>query len=186
MDLAITICFTVGASWSSRLIKWFTWSKISHVCVVYHDPALGIRVALTAEGNGFVAIPWSRFLKKNSLMAEFKPIGISLEESLQWLAKEYLDTGYDYWAAGMTGIKNRFKLVWKWLGCWLKKRSNPQKVMCSESIVRMLQYAGYAAVSSLKPETTDAQKTMEVHFRNKDQFESIFVHSSLLKESYVR
>ena len=197
-DLNITICFTVGTGWSSKLIRWFTFSKISHAMVVFDDHSLGARLCLSADSNGFVLKPFEK--DKHSVRAEFKPVGPDLTESLRWLSDRYLNTKYDFWSAGMTGIKRRFKRLWKWIKNWAWSKKNLHKVMCSESVIRMEGKAGYISIADLEPELTDAQVLMDSHMENSvpinfgslskikhaegntKEFELLYLHSNLYKE----
>ena len=135
-----------------------------------------------AESWGIDFRPWDRFLKETTIMAEFKPVGPNLDSSLQWFVSVYGGAKYDYGAVGATVIKYRLKLMWKWLGRWLRsKLTSPKKLMCSEVLIRILAHGKYEAVKTLDPETTDAQKLMAAYFEARKEFKLISAHQSIQK-----
>lgn len=90
------------------------------------------------------------------------------------MVKEYLDAGYDYGTVGVAAIKLRFKLLWKMCGRWLRlKFSSPKRLMCSESVIRLLQRGGYKSVGYLDPEITDAQVLLGAVQRASNEFETV-------------
>ena len=100
---------------------------------------------MQAEAWGFEVRPWVRWRKQNILIAEFKPTAGDLD--IVTLGT-FLGSRYDYTAAFLVGL---VRLV----GRTFKGRfRDPQKLMCSEAIVRVLQWANYKAADGLDPETT--------------------------------
>jgi hypothetical protein len=171
-DVDIRICFSTADGWTSKLIRWWTKSKISHTFATYQCMHLGMRIALTAEAHGFVAVPMTRYLKSNRVLHEVRPVGKALDDSLRWLVANFLDAGYDYGTVGVAGIKLRLKLLWRICGVWLRKKfSSSKRVMCSEAMIRMLQHAEYPSVAQFDPETTDAQTFLEAVQRASNEFE---------------
>lgn len=106
-----------------------------------------MRLVMQAESWGFEVRPWKRWIKENKIVAEFLPIGPPLDKSLKWIAT-YLGARYDFKAAALVGF-------WRLFGRWIKgKFSDPSRLMCSEGVIRFLQYGGYTSVRWLDPETT--------------------------------
>lgn len=100
---------------------------------------------MQAKSWGFEVRPWVRWEKSNILVSELKPVGPSLD--LVRLGS-FLGARYDYRAALLVGIM-------RLLGRYLKSKfKDPRKLMCSEAIIRVLQWSGYRAVNDLDPEIT--------------------------------
>jgi hypothetical protein len=174
-DMKITFLFTTNPkSWLSAIIRWFTKSKTSHVAIMWESPSFGCRLALTADDNGFVFVPESRHIKGQTKIAEFRPIGPLLDEAFKAMVVKYLDTPYDFGAMVATGIKDRLKLIWKLFGRWIKRLPSSDKMMCSESVLRLLQSADYKSVNHFLPELTDAEQTLQAMKTNPEEFECLF------------
>jgi hypothetical protein len=138
------------------------------------DASLGLQMVMQAEAWGFEVRPRKRWEQENILVAEFEPIGSSLDESLRWLATN-LGSDYDYRSALYVGLK-------RWFGRLMKSvKSTPGKLMCSESLTRMLQYAEYDAVQDLNPEITGPKDLIYRCLKSTHEFKVHFVNDWVMK-----
>lgn len=158
-DINITVGFSTSNAIVSKLIRWITRSKVSHAWIAYDDQTLGMRMVMQAEAWGFEVRPLKRWVKENKLVAEFVPVGDDLHSSFHYIAKK-LGTKYDYKSALLTGLKF-------WVNRWfkiIKSRSfkAPNKLMCSEAVVRFLQHGGYKTVDGLDPELTSPGELLKL------------------------
>lgn len=162
----VTIGFSTTNNWLSAIIRWVTRSPCSHAWLAFDDQTMGTRLVMQAEAWGFEVRPWDRWRRENKLVAEFRPIGPVLDNSLKWIAT-YLGSRYDYRAAFLAGL-------WRWLGRGLRGKFNdPTKLMCSEGVVRFLQHAGYQSVADFDPEITSPARLLKRCFRFRREFEKL-------------
>jgi len=172
--VGITVGFSTTNKWISRVIRWVMRSPCSHAWLAYDDPTLGMRLVMQAESWGYELRPWLRWRKENILVAEFVPTGPNLDESLKWIAT-FLGARYDYKAAILSGL-------WRWFGRAIRgKFNNPDKLMCSEGVVRFLQHANYRTVRNLDPETTNPKRLLIRCFRHAREFTLTFALPKVLK-----
>jgi len=148
----ITIGFSTSNRILSKIIRFITRSKVSHAWIAFDDTTLNMRMVLQAEAWGFEVRPWERWCHENTLVGEFIPVGNDLTQAFVFISK-YLGTKYDYDSAAIVGF---FDLLKKWFKVkfTISPNENPSKLMCSEAVIRFLQYADYVVVRYLNPETT--------------------------------
>lgn len=171
MDFKIKVHWTTTNGIMSRLIRWVTKSKTSHSFVSIQVPETNLRLALTAEGEGFSAVPLQRYLKSNKLIYEAELIGLPADESVVWLMEKYLGTDYDTGAAALVTIREKFSFLWKKCkGFFRKILGDSGKVMCSESVIEMLQHAGYATVKEMVAEDTNAERLYQAALKHPEEF----------------
>lgn len=182
-DLHITVGSSSGNSLFSKLIKYWTKSKISHFWLAFNIPIINERVVIGAEGHGVDWRTLKKFEQSNKIMLEFKPIGKSLNDNLKWMIQTYSGAKYDYKGVGTAGIFIRFKLLFRKIGGWLLKNlSSRDKVFCSELIVRFLGHNNlYKAIEGYDPETTDAETLQKQCLIYTDEFKLIYGHASMDK-----
>lgn len=140
----VTIGFSTTNKLLSRMIRFVTRSPCSHAWIAYWDETLQSRMVMQAEAWGFEVRPWIRWERQNTLVAEFQP-GRPLD--IVKLAT-LLGTRYDYRAAFLVGLARLFGRAVKGI------YKDPVKLMCSEAVVRTLQWAHYRCAADLDPETT--------------------------------
>lgn len=169
MNLATYICFSRAYpdKFMSRVIRWWTKSEVSHCVIVYYDTFYKTRMVLTADEDGFVKVPWERWEKQNFVVHSFILMGNPVEESIAWLGREYLGTKYDYGSFWANAVRHKLGIVWKILGPYItSKLVNPQKLICSESVIRFLNHAKYSVTSNLNPELTDHEELLQVFLQS--------------------
>jgi hypothetical protein len=175
----ITIGFSTTKQLSSWFIRWITNSSCSHAFISFDDTALNMRMVMHAEAWGYELQPWRRWIKKNILVAEFTPIGHSLDRALHSIA-ESLGIRFDVRSAIIIGIKSK-------LSFWYKSRfslninRSPWKLTCSEAVVRFLDYGGYNAVRRLNPENTSPGELLDKIIRDKEEFRAFYLYKRYLK-----
>lgn len=184
-DLHITVGSSSGNSLFSKIIKYWTKSKISHFWLAFTIPIINERVVIGAEGHGVDWRTIEKFEKSNKIMLEFKPIGPNLNENLKWMIQTYSGAKYDYKGVGTAGIFIKFRLLFRKIGGWLLKNlSSKDKVFCSELIVRFLAHNNlYKAVEEHNPEITDAETLQKQCLIYDDEFRLIYNHK--LMDEYL-
>ncbi len=168
-DLNITIGFSTQNNLSSRLIRWITQSPCSHSFIAFDDSALRMRLIMQAKAWGFELRPLKRWLNKNLVVAEFKPMAQPLEGALLAIA-ELLGTKFDY-RSGIVVLLVSLFVRWTKSRFSLKVNSSPSKLICSEAVIRLLKMADYKAVRDLNPEITSPGALLRVVMGNPDEFE---------------
>ncbi len=152
----ISICFSTDPkSWVSRIIRWFTKSKFSHVFLfVTNDPILGDYV-LQADTDGVEVTSPARFnFNKNPILKQIIP-----QSDLRPAIKSclsLLNDQYDF--GGLLGMAF-VELQWH---LFKRKIANPlhfnkNAFFCSAFVVKVLQEAKWPGADSLVPENTDVQ-----------------------------
>ncbi len=184
-DYQITIGFSTTDLFISRFIRWITDSACSHAFIAFTDHALNMRMVMQAESWGFELRPWKRWLKNNTLVAEFEPVAGDLEEALLYLANS-LGTKFDYRSALYIGLRSKFRL-WKKSRFTLNPNFSPTKLTCAEAVTRFLQRGGYRAVAGLNPEITGPDLLLQKVLQGKDEFQPVYINRSFLKyDSTIR
>ncbi|OHD65718.1 MAG: hypothetical protein A2176_13875 [Spirochaetes bacterium RBG_13_51_14] len=178
-DYNISIGFSTTRLFISRIIRWATRSSCSHAFIAFDDAALKMRMVMQAEAWGYELRPWKRWIRHNTLVAEFRPVGPRLDEALRETATR-LGTKFDYWSAFIIGIKSLFQ-SWSRNRYSLNLNQSPWKLTCSEAVVRFLMHGGYTAVKRLDPETTSPGSLLRAVLASKKEFEALF-----LKLTYLR
>ncbi len=169
----ITIGFSTTRLLSSRVIRWATRSSCSHAFIAFDDRSLNMRMVMQAESWGFELRPWDRWIRHNTLVAEFRPTGPPLESALQVIARR-LGTKFDYRSAFTIGLKSLVQ-SWSRNRFTLNLNHSPWKLTCSEAVVRFLKHGGYAAVKKSDPETTSPGELLKAVLAGRDEFEANYL-----------
>jgi hypothetical protein len=175
----ITIGFSTTKKLSSRFIRWATNSSCSHTFIAFDDTALNMRMVMHAEAWGYELQPWRRWIRRNILVAEFIPVGRSLDGALHAIAKS-LGVRFDVRSAIIIGIKSK-------LTFWYKSRfsldlnRSPWKLTCSEAVVRFLDYGGYSAARGLNPENTSPGELLDKIIRDQKEFRVYYLYKRYMK-----
>lgn len=140
---------TVGFSSSGTLVSWVirkvTGSKASH-CFLIHK-VLGVECALEAVSSGFRAIPMSVFAEDNEIVDIVSVDSDSLEE--EPILGAMLGHPYDF--LGLFGFL--WVLAGRRLGrSWRNPAGGPDRLFCSEAVVRILKAGGVRGAALLDPE----------------------------------
>jgi hypothetical protein len=173
--LHISIGFSTTRQFSSRFIRWITASSCSHAFIAFDDSALGLRMVMQAQPWGFELRPWNRWLRENILVAEFRPVGPSLDRALTAIA-ERLGTKFNYRSAIIIGVKSLLS-SWHRNRFTLNINRSPWKLTCSESVVRFLVAADYRAASGLDPETTSPGQLLRIILRSAGEFRPLTINA---------
>ena len=156
----VKICFSHSNSILSKLIRWWTKSIVSHCTIVFYDPTYDLDMVLSSERK-FVLIPWERWSKMNTIIAEVELKSHPVKSSLKWIIEKYLQTDYDIGAFGLEAIRLKFKRLWSYLKKLKRyKIASPSKLICSESIVRFMHNAGFETLKDVDPEFNNAELVM--------------------------
>lgn len=120
----------------SRLIRWFTRSKVNHAYVIYHDSAIEEYIIMEASFSGYTIVPYRQWKKKRHELVHFV-CKKDLSSGLKVMAN-FLGAPYDFTSA--LGLAFR-----RWFGKWFRNPfKNPKKLHCSEAIAKMLNTCGYS------------------------------------------
>ena len=159
--LDVRVGFSTTNKWQSRIIRWLTKAPCSHAWLSFYDDTLRMRLVMQAEVWGYELRPWRRWQHENTLVEQFlfKEGGRELALPLREVA-ENLGTKYDFKAALWVGIVGWFK---RWLKARLTFRPSrtPKKLMCSESVIRFLNAAGYFLPPHFDPELTSPGELLQ-------------------------
>ena len=175
----VTVGFSTTNKWASRAIRWAIrdsrgWSLISHAWIAYDDPALQVRLVLEAEWYGFRPTQWDIWKKRNILMAEFRPLRLNTTPGLELLGRS-IGLKYDWMSAFWSG-------TWSWAGRWIRSRfQSPNKLMCSEGVIRYLQECGYDSMMHFNPEVTHPLRILRRCLEVDVDFELLKVHPEITK-----
>jgi hypothetical protein len=152
----VTIGFTTSDWWVSRVIRWFTRSRVSHAALLLRGTDLGDLV-LEASAAGFRLSTVEALTRGTTrLVAEVtpaSPVDGVLPQVLRWLGEKY-----NY--AGLFG--ESWVSLWRRFG---KRARNPLRnstsMFCSEACVYALQLAKYPGADGLDPQSTSPEDLLE-------------------------
>lgn len=133
---SINVCFSTSDHLFSRVIRWFTKSKVSHALITFRDETLDKTFAMEANGRGFMIVPWAKWRTGNVMVARYS-LDVPEEaqmESLRGLA-EFLGSQYDY--ISILGFALR-----RFLGRMRNPFDTSSKLVCSEAVARFLHLTG--------------------------------------------
>jgi hypothetical protein len=136
-------------------------------------------MVMQAESWGFELRPWDRWIRHNTLVAEFRPSGPPLEGALQQLSRR-LGTKFDYRSAVIIGLKSLIQ-SWSRNRYTLNLNQSPWKLTCSEAVVRLLKLGGYPSMKRHDPETTSPGALLKILMESPGEFKADY-----LKISYLR
>ena len=148
--MKITICFTTPKRWTlmSRLIRWFTNSKVSHACIGGINIA-GVPVLLGAGAKGVIPEVRAHYELTDIIVEEYEA---EVEDDRVRQVVEELNTKYDF--AGVFGF-GLMILAWRWFRLRIRKPfTSSRAVWCSEFVMhlRLPAWVGMA------PENTSAEE----------------------------
>jgi hypothetical protein len=127
----VSIVFYNGNSWVSKVIKWFTRSKVNHVALTYDSQDWGGEMTIEAAANGVIC---HKSTRKPS--CEFVITDIEAFEKIKTIVS-YLGEFYDY-----IGIL-KFGIVLLWWKIFKKRIRKPLRStngqFCSELVARYMQ-----------------------------------------------
>lgn len=170
----VTIGFSTTNKFMSRVIRWATRGKVSHAWVSFHDKCLDTYFVMQAETWGYELRTWDRWKKENILMAEFEP-SVDISQSVTWMARTSLGKKYDWTSAFFSGIR-------RWIGKWIKGRfKSPKRLMCSESVIRILLHSEVSGFSGLDPETTSPSSLLSKCLDNDEEMSLSYASPEIAK-----
>lgn len=143
------VLFSTTDSLISRVIRFLTKSKASHVCLLYYDLNFRDWMIIEAAEHGFSLIQLDKFCEKNRVITILVPkydIANGLRHISRWFSTDYDYSGLVGMSVVLFGrmIKKRFKNIFQ------QKR----KRFCSESVVQMLQAIDYPKSDKLNASET--------------------------------
>ena len=149
----VKIGFSTTNMFLSRLIRWVTRAKVSHVWFLIE--MYGKLFVLQADIGGITITPLSDYDKKWTIIEIVTPKQ-DIDLAPAW---ELLGQKYDY--AGLLGC------AWVYIGRWLKKKwKNPlasgHAMFCSEYIVDVLQADKYPNTQGLIPSSVSPEDLLEL------------------------
>lgn len=160
MDNEIRVGFSTTNALSSRLIRFFTRSKVSHTWFSFRDETLDKTLVMHATRIGYNVETWKKFTSHNTLVAMFG-CDYDLRPGLQKVAN-WLGTKYDF--EGILGFL--WVLFLRWFNI---KRKNPfrdtKRLFCSEAVIvglKATEALEIPRVQKLDPETTDPEDLLEL------------------------
>ena len=160
MDNEIRVGFSTTNALTSRLIRFFTRSKVSHAWVSFRDETLDKTLVMHATRIGYNVETWKQFTSHNTLVAMYG-CDYDLRPGLQEVAN-WLGTQYDF--EGILGF------LWVLFMRWFHvKRRNPfrdaAKLFCSEAVLMVLKFSEaikIPGVKEMKRKTTDPEELLEL------------------------
>jgi len=154
-DVGVTVGFSTKNKLPSKIIRWITRGRASHVWIAFYDKTLGRRIVLQAEIWGYEVRPWKRWLRENIWVQEFElPASSHTVDAVQAIAN-YLGTEYDFESAVLSAI-------WKWIKKWWEKpTNNPSKLMCAEAVLVFLTLLQINEYDDLNPQTTTPEELLK-------------------------
>lgn len=160
MEPEVRVGFSTTTSLTSRLIRFFTRSKVSHTWVSFRDETLDKTIVMHATRIGYNVETWKQFTSHNELVAMYA-CDYDLKPGLQFVA-DWLGTRYDF--EGILGFL--WVLFLRWFNI---KRKNPfrdtKRLFCSEAVVMILKSSEaiqIPRVRKLDRETTDPEDLLEL------------------------
>lgn len=143
----------IGLSTSSTFLGWairkITRQKASHAWIGYWDATLDQRMVMESTASGYRIITWNRWVQQdNGKRVWVYVYNGDLSSALVWIAS-FLGTAYDVRFLFWNGLRALFK---RW---FRRPHKSPNKLACSEAVVRMLQNAKAVGLKSLDPEATN-------------------------------
>lgn len=155
--MAVKIGFSTRKNnWTSKIIRWFTRSKVSHVWLLFDDPIRGQVVMEAERGPGLEETPWEWF-PKDEIVAMVDPI-VPLDKAVE-TAKARLGEKYD--VDGLFGMA--FVMVGRWFHVKLRNPlHNSHELFCSEAVAMVLQDAGYPGMEGKDPTSMSPEDVYEL------------------------
>lgn len=150
----IHVGFGTNEEWTSKLIRWATKSRWSHVWIEYPSEVWGGRWVAHSRADGVVKVPMERVEKMypTRKIYECRLSVDRLTSGFGW-ARRHISARYDYgviWNGLLLVLYRATK--WQWL--WGIVTRNAAKFSCSEFVGGFIKEAGLADTESLDPELT--------------------------------
>lgn len=143
----ISVGFSTGNDWISKIIRFFTRSPASHTFIKFD--LYGKEWVIEAGMFGVVIVPMTKWIRTSQLVAMY-PLPEAQPEAVV-KAMEDLGTPYDF--GGLVGfigpmVAKWFKLKWK------NPFSSSKAMVCSDLVIRTLQEIGIEGADQFDPENT--------------------------------
>jgi uncharacterized protein YycO len=148
--MRVRIGFSTTKAWISRVIRWWTKSKVSHVFLVYFDDARGEDMVLDVAWSGVRRVSLREFHEEQNDVVALVEMPGELESPLR-SAFAWLGRPYDW----KTLVR-----FWRVARPFLKPSAGPAMI-CSEMVVRVLQQAGYPGALELDPKATTPHQLLQ-------------------------
>lgn len=142
----IAIGLSTSDGFIGKTIRAALNSKVSHAVVLMN--LWGERWVLESVWDGVVMVPFSRWVKYNTLVESY---ATGLDDKAALSIMKDLGTPYDY--GSMLGLF--FAIVAKWFRVKIKNPlSSSKAIICSELAVRLLQANNFKNSETLDAEST--------------------------------
>ena len=170
-NLNVTLLFSTGRDFISSAIRRITRSPCSHVAIAYDDCTFGRRCVMQSWWWGFELRTLDHWNKDNVKVAEYRLPEVDLSSHLIKLSAA-LGSDYEYSRIAFIALKIWLK---RWMGLrfTLSPDRTPWKMICSEAVTRMLQYAEVGPTKDLNPELTSPADLLNIARGNKGVFELV-------------
>ena len=150
MTNRVYIGFSTTNMLLSRLIRWFTRSKVSHCWFRVYDPTLEQWLVLSAGLLGYEIYLYPKYKKGNTVVAEFVS-GMDLFPATKEMVKDVGDT-FDF--CGLLGM-GLVTAARRWFNTKIKNPFNDSgKMFCSEAVTRLIQLGKIEGAGSFDPAIT--------------------------------
>jgi hypothetical protein len=147
----VRIGFSTTESWISRLIRWFTNARVSHVFLVYDDPVLQQEMVLDVAFTGYRVLPFNLFKLENDVVEMIEPrvdLSPGLRVTARWLGKPYDWRAFIAFSRWFRSLRHQ-------------PAETPKALICTEAVVRALLAAGYPGAEGLDLKGTSPQLLLE-------------------------
>ena len=141
----------------SRIIRWFTKSRVSHATLLYFDTDWGGDFVMEATEGGVKITPFLKFSAKNDLVRIFTPKQ-PLDAGLTEAANNWLGDQFDY--IGLLGmilvyLGHIFRMTWR------NPFASPHAMFCSEFVARVLKWSEYPGTEDMDPTSVSPEDLLE-------------------------
>lgn len=151
----LRIAFTRDSGPISRLIRWFTNGRVSHVAILNEED--GVTYVYEAWWSGFTKTPWSKWKLKEKVFT-CPPLKVSLDAAEEEV-KTWVGRPYGYWGLLYQIPVNILRVLRLKLHAPL---SNSRALICSEAGARVLKKCGYPPhPERLEPEVTSPEALLD-------------------------
>jgi hypothetical protein len=152
--MMICIGFGTNEKWTSKLVRWATKSKWSHVWIEYPSGVWGGRWVAHAWAGGVVKIPLEQVEAAYPIrkVYECRVCVNKLMPGFDW-ARQYIGAKYDYGVV-WNGLMLVLYRATGWKRLWKMLIRNSSKLSCSEFASGFLKAAGVDGTKGLDPEFT--------------------------------
>lgn len=151
----IRIGFTRDSGPISKLIRWFTSGRVSHVIILNNED--GVEYVYEAWWSGFTKTPWEKWDRKDTLFSCPTPkvsLDAAEEDIKSWVGRRYGYMGLFYQIPVNFFRVLRLKLHAPF--------SNSRALICSEAGARVLKKCGYPPhPEKLEPEVTSPEALLD-------------------------